>query len=87
MATAHTVICDMVTTIAAHAQDSILRVLQQHSPVKKMHPSNQKLPDTSFDPNEVQLAIERSLEVTALSLANDPILAGNILGIFSSKTN
>ena len=79
MASSHTVIRDMTSTIAAHAQDSILRVLQQNSPVKTMSMSNQKLAATQFDPREIQLAISQSLGVTALSLANDPMFAGNIL--------
>ena len=79
MASSHTAIRDMTSTIAAHAQDSILRVLQQNSPVKTMSMSNQKLAATQFDPREIQLAISQSLGVTALSLANDPMFAGNIL--------
>ena len=87
----HSIIRDLTSTIVASSADSMLKVLQHHSPSKKVSgtpaPSsyNYVVPkttgaecDNQYDPRELQVAIERSLGVTALSLAKNTEVAGSV---------
>ena len=86
-ATQHTVIKDLTSKITEHASDSILKVLQHASPVKqfdwaKANQGGNHYSNPSQFPRQEQLelqrAIEMSLGVTALSMAQDPFISGNI---------
>ena len=77
----HSVIHDITKSITAHAKDAIVEVLREGSPIKmsagKKHTTSENSHEL-FDERELQLAIERSLGMTALSLVKDPYLAGHI---------
>ena len=87
-ADSHSIIRDLTSTIVSSSTDSMLRVLQNHSPSKKLNGSsygssyvtgdsvsNQQ---DQYDPRELQLAMERSLGVTAHTLAQNQELSSNI---------
>lgn len=81
----HTVIKDITAVIRSHAKDAIIEVLQRTSPIKsKIMPGmsaaghGQIGIGNDFDSRELQLAIERSLGITALSMHKDVGIAGNI---------
>ena len=78
---------DLTSKITEHASDSILKVLQHASPVKqfdwaKANQGGNHYSNPSQFPRQEQLelqrAIEMSLGVTALSMAQDPFISGNI---------
>lgn len=71
----HTVIKDITAVIRSHAKDAIIEVLQRTSPIKsKIMPGmsaayhGQIGIGNDFDSRELQLAIERYLGITALSM-------------------
>ena len=72
--TKHGVIQEITAAITEQAKDAIIEVLQG-SPVKTFKSST---PDSKHEQLELQRTIERSLGVTALSMAKDPMLSGNI---------
>ena len=70
----HSVIREITSAITEHAKDAIVEVIQG-SPLKVSKESSDT-PDRQGV--QFQRAIENSLGVTALSLAKDPMVAGNI---------
>ena len=87
----HSIIRDLTSTIVSSSAESMLKVLQHHSPIKKLSgtptpsPDHHLFPKTTgvecidhYDPRELQVAIERSMGNTALSLANETEIAGNV---------
>lgn len=86
----HSIIRDLTSTIVTTSTDSMLRVLQNFSPSK--HQSGTKFDSTDnvsmhrdqyvchgqYDPRELQVALERSLGVTAHTLAQNQQLSSNI---------
>ena len=72
--TKHSVIREITSAITEHAKDAIVEVIQG-SPLKVSKESSDT-PDRQGV--QFQRAIENSLGVTALSLAKDPMVAGNI---------
>ena len=77
--TQHSVIQEITKSITEHAKDAIIEVIQQGSPIKKLGWGNQSQESLLEEQVLIQRAIERSLGVTALSMAKDPMMAGNIL--------
>ena len=73
--TKHNVIREITSAITEHAKDAIIEVIQGGSPIK---PFKSSTPDNKQEQLDIQRAIERSLGVTALSMAKDPMLSGNI---------
>ena len=80
-AASHSIIRDFTSTIVSSSADSMLKVLQHNSPTKKLSgtvsPGLYNGP-AQYDPSELQLAIERSLGLTGLSLAQNQGMAGNV---------
>lgn len=75
----HKVIQELTQAITDHAKDAIVEVIQQGSPIKKFDWRTQSQDSVGEDQLELQRAIERSLGVTAISMAKDPMISGNIL--------
>ena len=70
---------ELTQAITEHAKDSIVEVIQQQgSPVKKQCDWTQLTQDSTDEQVEVQRAIERSMGVTAISMAKDPMISGNV---------
>ena len=87
----HSIIRDLTSIIVSSSADSMLKVLQHHSTIKKLSgtptpsPDHRLFPKTTgvecdnhCDPREIQVVIEHSLGVTALSLANETEIAGSV---------
>lgn len=83
----HSIIRELTSTITSTAADSILKVLQNNCSIKQELPSNQFIPYSTdlpttgvdqYDQREIQLAIERSMGITALSLCKDNKIAGHV---------
>lgn len=71
----HSVIREITSAITEHAKDAIVEVIQW-SPLKVAKGSRDL-----HEPEQLQLqrVIEPSLGVTALSMAKDPMISGNML--------
>ena len=84
----HSIIRELTSTITSTAADSILKVLQNNCSIKQELPFNQFIPCSTdlvtttgvdqYDQREIQLAIERSMGITALSLCKDNKIAGHV---------